>query len=45
MNVERHPVNRPATEQDVRGLKEGTIEVRETAEEPVVTKQARVVEG
>jgi len=44
VNVERHPVNRPATEQDVRGLKEGSIEVRETAEEPVVTKQARVVE-
>src|SRR6185437_12028106 len=44
VNVERRPVNRPATEQDVRGLKEGSIEVRETAEEPVVTKQARVVE-
>jgi uncharacterized protein (TIGR02271 family) len=44
VSVERHPVNRPATEQDMRGLKEGTVEVSETVEEPVVTKQARVVE-
>ena len=44
INVERRPVNRPATEQDLRGLKEGSIEVTATAEEPVVSKEARVVE-
>ena len=44
VNVERHPVDRPATEQDLREFKEGTIEMSETAEEPVVSKEARVVE-
>ncbi len=39
--VERRPVDRPATAAD---LKEGFVEVRETAEEPVVRKTARVVE-
>ncbi|MFP5405775.1 MAG: YsnF/AvaK domain-containing protein [Gammaproteobacteria bacterium] len=43
-NVERRPVDRPATEADLRAMKEGTIEVRETSEEAVVSKQARVVE-
>ena len=43
--VERHPVDRPATEADLRGFGDGeTIEIRETTEEPVVTKTARVVE-
>jgi uncharacterized protein (TIGR02271 family) len=39
--IERRPVDRPATAAD---LKEGFVEVRETEEEPVVTKSARVVE-
>jgi uncharacterized protein (TIGR02271 family) len=42
--VERRPVDRPATEADIAAFKEGTIEVRETVEEPVVAKQTRVVE-
>jgi stress response protein YsnF len=42
--VERHPVNRPATEADLRATEEETIEVTETVEEPVVSKRARVVE-
>jgi uncharacterized protein (TIGR02271 family) len=39
--VERRAADRPATAAD---LKEGVVEVRETAEEPVVAKTARVVE-
>lgn len=42
--VERHPVDRPATEADLSALKDETIEVTEMAEEPVVRKRARVVE-
>ena len=43
--VERHPVNRPATEADLAAAsREGTIEVTERAEVPVVSKEARVVE-
>jgi uncharacterized protein (TIGR02271 family) len=42
--VERHPVNRPATEADLRASEAETIEITETVEEPVVSKQARVVE-
>jgi uncharacterized protein (TIGR02271 family) len=42
--VERRPADRPATDADFAAFKEGTIEVRETVEEPVVAKQARVVE-
>lgn len=44
VEVERRPVNRPATEADFNAFKEGTIEVRETQEEAVVAKDARVVE-
>jgi stress response protein YsnF len=44
VHVERNPVNRPASEADFQAFKEGSIELRETAEEPVVSKQARVVE-
>jgi uncharacterized protein (TIGR02271 family) len=39
--IERRPVDRPATAAD---LKEGFVEVRETAEEPVIAKTARVIE-
>jgi uncharacterized protein (TIGR02271 family) len=42
--VERRPVNRPATEADLAALKDTSFEVRESAEEAVVSKQARVVE-
>jgi len=42
--IERRPVDRPATEADFANFREGTVEVRETAEEPVVAKTARVVE-
>jgi len=44
VNVERHAVNRPVAAADMDAFKEGTIELRETAEEAVVAKQARVVE-
>ena len=44
VHVERHPVDRPATEADVAAAKEGTVEVTETDEEAVARKQARVVE-
>ena len=41
--VERRPVDRPATAADL-AFKEGEVEIRETREEPVVSKTARVVE-
>ena len=44
VRVQRNAVNRPATEADFQGLKGGAIELTETAEEAVVSKQARVVE-
>ncbi|AMM51907.1 hypothetical protein TH61_12960 [Rufibacter sp. DG15C] len=44
VRVERHAVNRPATDADFNTFKEGDIEMRERAEVPVVNKNARVVE-
>jgi uncharacterized protein (TIGR02271 family) len=44
VRVERHPVDRPASEADITAFKEGTVEVTETDEEAVVTKRTRVVE-
>lgn len=45
VRVERMPVDRPATDADLQqGFAEQDIELTETAEEPVVTKVARVVE-
>jgi len=44
VEVERRPVNRPATSADFDTFKEGTIEVKETQEEAVIAKEARVVE-
>ncbi len=41
-NVQRTAVDRPATEADFAAFKEGSIEVREMAEEAVVSKSARV---
>ena len=42
--VERRPVDREATAADLETFKDGTIEVRETSEEVVVAKTARVIE-
>jgi len=43
--VERHSVDRVATEADLQAVRDGeTIEIVETSEEPVVSKRARVVE-
>jgi uncharacterized protein (TIGR02271 family) len=44
VRVDRQNVNRPATEADFSAFEEGTIEFTETAEEAVVSKNARVVE-
>ena len=44
VNVERRPVDRPVTAADEANLRDQTIEVLETAEEPVVSKRAHVVE-
>jgi uncharacterized protein (TIGR02271 family) len=44
VHVERRPMDRPATEADVAAAHERTVEVTETDEEPVVRRQARVVE-
>jgi uncharacterized protein (TIGR02271 family) len=44
VNVERRPVSRPLSDADATAFTEDTIELTETAEEPVVAKQARVVE-
>jgi stress response protein YsnF len=42
--VERKQVNRPANESDLGAFREGTVEMRESAEIPVVNKESRVVE-
>jgi stress response protein YsnF len=44
VHVEREQVNRPATEADMRSLRDQEIELTERAEVPVVNKEARVVE-
>ena len=44
INVERRPVDRPVSAADVPELRDQTIEVTETSEEPVVSKRARIVE-
>ncbi|WP_229429786.1 YsnF/AvaK domain-containing protein [Massilia sp. ZL223] len=44
VNVERHRVDQPINPNDATAFKEQTIEMRETAEEAVVQKTARVVE-
>jgi uncharacterized protein (TIGR02271 family) len=43
-NIERRPVERPATEADLAAFKDEVIEVRQTAEKAVISKTARVVE-
>jgi uncharacterized protein (TIGR02271 family) len=44
VNVERHKVDQPISTADTTAFKEQQIEMRETAEEAVVEKSARVVE-
>jgi len=44
VHVERRPVDRALTDADVAAFKEGDIEITETKEVPVVSKEARVVE-
>jgi stress response protein YsnF len=44
VNVERRAVDRPASAADESAFREGTLEFKETVEEPVVSKTARVVE-
>lgn len=42
--IERRPVDRPVSTDDLSAFKSGTVEIQETAEEAVVEKTARVVE-
>jgi uncharacterized protein (TIGR02271 family) len=44
VNVERRPVDREATDADFDTFKEGSMEFKESREEPVVEKRSRVVE-
>jgi len=44
VNIERNPVDRPATDADLQNFQERNIEMVERAEVPVVNKEARVVE-
>jgi uncharacterized protein (TIGR02271 family) len=44
VTVIRTPVNRPASEADFNTFQEGTVEMTESAEIPVISKDARVVE-
>jgi len=44
VKVKRRPVDRPATGADLAAFREGTIEMKESAEEAVVSKRARVIE-
>ncbi|MEO7578940.1 MAG: YsnF/AvaK domain-containing protein [Massilia sp.] len=44
VNVERRPVDQPISGADLAAFEEKSIELRETAEEAVVQKSARVVE-
>ncbi|MGN6371017.1 MAG: YsnF/AvaK domain-containing protein [Phycisphaerae bacterium] len=42
VSVERRPADRPATEEDLKTFKEGTVEIHERSEEAVVQKKAKV---
>jgi stress response protein YsnF len=44
IEVERHKVDRPATDADLTHMEDETYEITASSEEPVVQKQARVVE-
>ena len=43
-NIERRPIDRPASDADLKAFEGGAIEIHETAERAVVSKTARVVE-
>jgi uncharacterized protein (TIGR02271 family) len=43
-DVQRRKVDRPASQADLAAARETSFEVRESAEEPVVSKESRVVE-
>lgn len=43
-SIRSRPVDRPVSPEDVEALGERTFEVEETAERPVIKKQARIVE-
>lgn len=44
LNVERQPVDQPATQADLAAFKDGSVEMHEMGEESVISKSARVVE-
>ena len=44
VTVDRQPVDRKATEADLKNFKQGEVTMKEHAEVPVVSKEARVVE-
>lgn len=44
VQVERKQVDKPANQADLAAFKEGSLEMREMTEEPVVSKETRVVE-
>jgi uncharacterized protein (TIGR02271 family) len=44
VTIDRKPADRAATKEEMDNFKEGTVEVRETSERPVVKKDSRVVE-
>lgn len=44
VHIDRHEVDRPASERDFAAFKEGVIELTEHAEVPIVNKQMQVVE-
>jgi uncharacterized protein (TIGR02271 family) len=44
VNIDRNPVNRKATDADLKNFKEGSIDATAHAEVPIVNKEARVVE-
>jgi stress response protein YsnF len=44
VEIERRPVDRPATARDLDNFREGTVEMTEKREEAVIGKEARVVE-
>jgi uncharacterized protein (TIGR02271 family) len=44
VDVERRPVDRPATDKDFESFKEGSMEMREKEERAFVEKESRVVE-
>ncbi len=44
VKVNRNPVDRPASSADLDNFEEGTVEMKEKSEVPVVNKEARVIE-